>query len=76
MAESFKIHNSSANPAECALLVVDMQEKLINSIDRAQEVIANIAALIKTAGLFRMPVVVSEQEKLGPTVPELKDLLQ
>ena len=72
----FKTHNSLATPQECALLVVDVQEKLINSIAKAQEVITNLSALIKTAGLFQMPIIVTEQEKLGPTVPTLKELLQ
>ncbi len=76
MAECFKTQNSLAKPRECALLVVDVQEKLIDSIAKAPEVIANIAALIKIAGLFQLPIIVTEQEKLGSTVPELKEILQ
>ncbi len=75
MAE-FKTHNSLAKPQNCALLVIDVQEKLINSIAKAEEVIANIAALIKIARLFQIPIVVTEQEKLGPTVAVLKELLE
>ena len=71
-----EIHDSLAKPEECALLVVDVQEKLIHTIAKAEEVIANIAALIRIAGLFELPIVVSEQEKLGPTVPELRELLE
>ena len=76
MADCFETHKSLAKPQECALLVVDVQERLIDSIAKSQEVIANIAALIKTAGLFQIPIVVTEQEKLGSTVPALKELLQ
>ena len=75
MAE-FTTHNSSAKPQECALLVIDVQEKLINTISKAEAVIVNIAALIKTAQLFQIPILTTEQEKLGPTVPVLKKLLE
>ena len=64
-----------AQPGECLLLVIDVQERLIGSISNAQAVVANIAALIKTAQIFHIPVLTTEQEKLGPTVPQLKDLL-
>ena len=74
--EEFKTHDSLAKPQDCALLVIDVQEKLINSIAKGQEVIANIAALIKIARLFQVPIVVTEQEKLGPTVAVLKGLLE
>ncbi len=75
MAEC-EIHDSLARPEDCALLVVDVQEKLIHTIAKAEEVIANIAALIRIARLFELPIVLSEQEKLGPTVPELRELLE
>ncbi|MCK4850115.1 MAG: hydrolase [Phycisphaerae bacterium] len=72
----YKTQLSLAKPQNCALLVIDVQEKLINTIANAGAVIANITALIKTAQLFQVPIVVTEQEKLGPTVPVLKELLQ
>ena len=64
-----------AQPDKCLLLVIDVQEKLIGSISNAQSVVANIAALIKTAQIFHIPVLTTEQEKLGPTIPQLNDLL-
>jgi len=72
----YKTHLSLAKPQNCALLVIDVQEKLINSIANAEAVIANISALIKTAQLLQIPIVVTEQEKLGQTVAQLKELLQ
>lgn len=72
----FKTHNSLAKAQDCALLVIDVQEKLINTIANAEAVIANISALIKTAQLFQVPIVTTEQEKLGPSVAVLKELLQ
>ena len=58
------------------MLVIDVQERLIGTIANADSVIANIAALIQTAGLFQIPIITTEQDKLGPTVPQLKELLQ
>ena len=74
--EQFKTNNSLAKIQDCALLVIDVQEKLINTIAKAEAVIANIAALIKTAQLLKIPILTTEQEKLGPTVPQLKTLLE
>ncbi len=71
-----KAHSLLLKPQDCALLVIDVQEKLIDTIAKADSVITSIAALIKTADLFQIPIITTEQEKLGPTVPQLKELLQ
>ncbi len=75
MAE-FKTQNSLVKPQDCILLVIDVQEKLINTIANAEAVIANISALIKTAQLLEIPILTTEQKKLGQTVPQLKTLLE
>ena len=72
----YKTNKSLAEPQDCVLLVVDVQDRLIDSISKADTVITNIAALIKTAQTFQIPVLTTEQEKLGSTVLQLKELLQ
>ena len=52
-----------------------MQEKLIDTVAKKAELVKNIEALIKVAKFLRVPVLVTEQEKLGRTVPELEDEL-
>ncbi len=59
------------NRKECVLLIIDVQEKLIDTIDGAREILENIKALAKSAHALGIPILVTEQEKLGSTVPEL-----
>jgi nicotinamidase-related amidase len=59
--------------AESALLVVDVQERLMAKIPRAAELVRNIAFLIDGARVLDIPVTATEQypKGLGPTVAEL-----
>ncbi len=59
------------------LVVVDVQERLAAVMPYREQVIANIRRLIKVARLLQIPCVVTEQypRGLGPTVPELQELL-
>jgi len=54
------------------LVIVDVQEKLIPVINDSRKVIDNIVKLIRFANIIGMPVVASEQEKLGSTIGEIK----
>jgi nicotinamidase-related amidase len=60
-----------------ALLVVDVQGKLLERIDRKDETLANVVRLIKAANLLGMPVMATEQypKGLGPSVPEIVELI-
>lgn len=55
----------------CILVVVDVQEKLIDTIDQREQTVQNIMALLRVAELFRIPILLTEQEKLGKTIAEL-----
>jgi nicotinamidase-related amidase len=59
------------------LLIVDMQQKLLPLIAEADRVIAACRQLIEGAKLFSVPIFATEQypQGLGPTTPELKQLL-
>ncbi len=63
------------NRAGCALLVIDVQDRIIDTIAEHEAVVQNIKALIKTSEALNVPILSTEQEKLGETVPELKKLL-
>jgi nicotinamidase-related amidase len=56
-----------------AILVVDMQEKLLAQIHEAQAVERQVARLLEGARVLGLPVVVTEQYRkgLGPTVTEV-----
>src|SRR5688572_5578738 len=66
-------HPTKMSAADTALLVIDVQEKLIPKIQSASALIRNIAFLIDGARLIGLPVFATEQypKGLGPTVPEL-----
>jgi nicotinamidase-related amidase len=60
-----------------ALLVVDVQQKLMTRIDRRALVIANSVRLVQAAQVLGLPVWATEQypEGLGPTIDELATLI-
>jgi nicotinamidase-related amidase len=60
---------------DCVLVVVDVQERLIETVAEHQTVVRNIVALIKIATALEVPIVATEQEKLGDTVREIKAVL-
>ncbi|OYT27029.1 MAG: hydrolase [Candidatus Altiarchaeales archaeon ex4484_96] len=61
---------------KAVLLVVDLQDKLIDSISCAHQIETNTKALIQCAHILGVPVIVSEQNKLGSTLPEIKKMLK
>jgi nicotinamidase-related amidase len=62
---------------QCALIVVDMQEKLLPPIWEKQRLVPNVQLLIRLAGILKIPSLVSTQyaKGLGNTVPEIASLL-
>ena len=66
-------HPTLTSAADTALLVIDVQEKLIPKILHGDAVVRNIAFLIDAARLLKIPVAATEQypKGLGPTVSEL-----
>jgi nicotinamidase-related amidase len=66
-----------ANAEDSVLLVIDPQEKLVRMIHNREEVVENIARLIKFAAIFDIPVVLTEHypQGLGYSVDEVKGVL-
>ena len=64
-------------PEECALLVIDIQEKLLPPIFNKDALVRNAQLLIRLANILELPTLVSTQytRGLGPTVPEIASLL-
>jgi len=61
----------------CALIVVDIQEKLLPPIFQKEQLIRNSKLLIRLAGILKIPALMTTQyaKGLGPTVPEISSLL-
>lgn len=57
------------------LALVDVQERLLPHIHDHESVLANCVRLVRFASILGMPVIVCEQEKLGPTVGALQAVL-
>lgn len=70
----------SLAPATTALLIVDIQERLVSAMPEAdaRRMLACVELLIETAKCFAMPVVVTEHypQGLGRTVPSLARALE
>lgn len=62
---------------ECALVVIDIQEKLLPPIFQKEQLVRNAQLLIRAAGILKIPALISTQysKGLGATVPEIASLL-
>jgi nicotinamidase-related amidase len=61
----------------CALIVVDIQEKLLPPIFQKEQLVRNSKLLVRAAGVLKIPAIVSTQyaKGLGKTLPEVASLL-
>lgn len=64
-------------PANAALLIIDVQEKLFPHIDRPCEVMEKMQLLIRGVKLLDVPILATEQypSGLGPTIQPLRELI-
>ena len=62
---------------QCALVVVDIQEKLLPPIFNRETMVKNSQLLIRMANILGLPIMATTQysKGLGPTVPEIASLL-
>jgi nicotinamidase-related amidase len=62
---------------QCAVVVIDIQEKLLLPIFQKDQLVKNTQLLIRAAGILKIPAMVSTQyaKGLGGTVAELASLL-
>jgi nicotinamidase-related amidase len=75
--ESMEAARRALDPAECALIVIDIQEKLLPPIFERERVVKNSQLLIRAAGILNIPTIATTQyaKGLGETIPEVKSLL-
>jgi nicotinamidase-related amidase len=59
------------------LTVIDLQERLCGAIAGSREILPRVKVLIEGAKALNIPIIVTEQypQGLGPTLPELKEIL-
>ena len=75
--EYAEIARRPLQPEQCALVVIDIQEKLLPPIFQKEQLVRNSQLLIRAAGILKIPALVSTQyaKGLGGTVPEIASLL-
>jgi nicotinamidase-related amidase len=61
-------------PAKTGLLLIDFQEKLFPLIERAEDILHGVCKLAKGASYFNIPVLVTEQARLGDILCPIKEL--
>jgi nicotinamidase-related amidase len=76
-ADYAEVVRQALEAERCALLVVDIQEKLLPPIFQKDELVRNAKLLIRAAGVLNIPAVMTTQyaRGLGRTVPEIASLL-
>ncbi len=69
--------HQSLDAGRCALLVIDIQEKLLPPIFQREELLRNAKLLICAAEVMKIPAIATTQHSrgLGNTVPEIASLL-
>jgi nicotinamidase-related amidase len=76
-ADYAEIARQQLNPEQCALIVVDIQEKLFPPIWQKESMLRNSQLLIRLARILKIPALVTTQyaKGLGNPVPEIASLL-
>jgi isochorismate hydrolase len=54
------------------LVIIDMQEKLFPVMAEKEALADQVMKLVRFSKIVGLPVIMTEQEKLGPTLPEIK----
>src|SRR5271165_3886978 len=75
--DSSEVARRPLEAAQCALVVVDIQEKLLPPIFNKEMLVKNSQLLIRLANILSIPALVTTQysKGLGSTVPEIASLL-
>jgi isochorismate hydrolase len=60
---------------DVVLAVIDVQEKLLPVINDREKMLDNIVKLLRFAKVVGLPVLLTEQENLGPTVARIREEL-
>lgn len=63
------------NRKEALLAVIDIQGNLYLAMDEKEFLLANTAKLIKGINILGIPIILTEQVKIGPTIAELAELM-
>jgi nicotinamidase-related amidase len=76
-SEQAEIARRPLEAEQCALIVIDIQEKLLPPIFQKEQLIKNAQLLIRLAGILKIPTIATAQytKGLGSTIPEIRSLV-
>lgn len=57
---------------DALLVVIDMQERLLPVIAEKKKIVENTLKLVKFARIIGLPILLTEQQNLGETTPEIR----
>lgn len=60
---------------DAVMVFIDMQERLFPAMTDKERLLENVMRLVRFSKIVGMPVLLTEQEKLGTTLPEIKEEL-
>lgn len=72
MSRNSSSHDLPLREENSLLVVIDMQERLVPGMKDKDNLVKNVRTLVKFSKIIGIPVVVTEQEKLGNTIPEIR----
>lgn len=61
---------------DAVLVVIDMQERLFPVMTDKAMLVENVVRLVRFSEILELPVVFTEQEKLGDTLPQIRSLVR
>ena len=76
-SDTTEVARRPLEPSRCALIVVDIQEKLLPPIFHKDTLVKNSQLLVRLAKILSIPVMITTQYRkgLGAVVPEIASLL-
>jgi isochorismate hydrolase len=72
MSKKHKAQSGLIEREDSLLVMIDMQEKLFPVMAEKEALASQVMKLARFSKIVGIPVVMTEQEKLGPTLPEIK----
>ena len=72
MKDKHRTHSGLIDLEDSLLVIIDMQEKLFPVMAEKEALAEQVMKLVRFSKIVGLPVIATEQEKLGPTLPEIK----
>jgi isochorismate hydrolase len=75
MSNSLKAQTGLIEKEDSILVIIDMQERLFPVMAEKEKLADQVMKLVRFSKIVELPAIMTEQEKLGPTLPGIKEEL-